>query len=221
MKVTEGVYLYLWTSFMENNCNSFVIDDGCLTLIDPGLSSHVPTLLSNIEKDGIDPSGIELVLITHAHPDHFEGVDHFMNGKAKITYHEKEEEFLKTFGEHFARMLGMNLPDLKPDFLLKEGEIEIGNSKFQVYHTPGHSPGSISLYWPDRKALFTGDVIFNAGVGRTDFPTCDGGDLKLSIEKLSTLDVEYLLPGHGDIVSGRENVKKNFEMVRAVYFPYM
>jgi hydroxyacylglutathione hydrolase len=92
---------------------------------------------------------------------------------------------------------------------------------FEVIQTPGHSPGSICLYWPDKKILFTGDVVFNQGIGRTDLPGGNGKELKESIKKISRLDAEYLLPGHGDIVSGREAVKTNFANIERDWFHYL
>ena len=80
----------------------------------------------------------------------------------------------------------------------------------KVFHTPGHSPGSVSLYWPDKKVLFTGDLIFKDGVGRTDLPGGDSSLLKESIKRLKGLEIEWLLPGHGDMVSGAKEVRANF-----------
>ncbi len=115
----------------------------------------------------------------------------------------------------------MGLSDFEPDIVLQAGELIIGNLRFQIIHTPGHSPGSFCLYWPDRKALFTGDVVFNQGVGRTDLPGGDGQALKESILRLSHLDVEYLLPGHGEPISGRDLVRSNFAEIERVWFEYI
>ena len=99
--------------------------------------------------------------------------------------------------------------------------MKIGDFGFQVIHTPGHSPGSICLYWPDRKVLFTGDVVFYQGVGRTDLPGGNGEDLKASIKRISQLEVDYLLTGHGNVVSGRDLVKANFSEIERVWFAYL
>jgi len=82
------------------------------------------------------------------------------------------------------------------DFYLGEGDLEVGEHRFQILHTPGHSPGSVSVYWPERKALFTGDVLFPGGLGRTDLPGGNGAQLKESIRRLAELDAvqnTYLL----------------------------
>jgi len=113
------------------------------------------------------------------------------------------------------------MPELKVSFFLKEGELKLGSKSFQVIHTPGHSPGSISLYWPEKKALFTGDVVFPMGVGRTDFPGGDGALLRDSIERLARLDAEYLLSGHGEVIKGRQNILRNFAYIRSNYYDYL
>jgi glyoxylase-like metal-dependent hydrolase (beta-lactamase superfamily II) len=87
--------------------------------------------------------------------------------------------------------------------------------------TPGHSPGSLCLYWPDKKALFTGDVVFFQGIGRTDLPGGNGKELKNSIQKISQLDTEYLFTGHGEILIGQEAIQANFKKIHAYYFNYL
>ncbi len=92
---------------------------------------------------------------------------------------------------------------------------------FEVFLTPGHSPGSLCLYWPERKVLFTGDVIFKAGIGRTDFLEGNPSSLRRSIERLSRLETDLLLPGHGEIVAGRDSIFDNYEFIRQHFYPYL
>ncbi|MFQ5843213.1 MAG: MBL fold metallo-hydrolase, partial [Thermodesulfobacteriota bacterium] len=83
------------------------------------------------------------------------------------------------------------------------------------------SPGSLCFYWPKKKVLISGDVVFRAGVGRTDFPGGDSNQLKRSIQRLSQLDIEVLLPGHGEIIRGKQSVLRNFNFIRENYFPIL
>ena len=69
--------------------------------------------------------------------------------------------------------------------------------------------------------LFTGDTVFYQGIGRTDLPGGDGEQLKDSIKKISRLDVEYLLPGHGTILSGNDRIKANFKDIERMWFGYI
>ena len=218
MELTKDLFVYPWTDFSVNNCNTFMIGGENTILIDTGLDACLKGVLDNIKRDGFDTDKIELIITTHSHPDHFDGIRSFMQKDTRMALHPEEDKFLKETGMGFYNMFGLQLPEYRVDLSLQEGEFKLKNTVFEIHHTPGHSPGSISIYWPEKKALIVGDVIFQAGVGRTDFPGGDGNLLKQSIEKLSKLDVEYLLPGHGDIVQGKDNIKRNFDYVAEVYF---
>ena len=122
-----------------------------------------------MEEDGLSPEKIELVIVTHSHPDHMEGVEVFLDKPVRIAMGQEEERYLLESGKILFDMMGMPLPKIRIDFYLKEGELRLGSQTFHVYQSPGHSPGSLTIYWPDRKVLFTGDVVFLGGIGRTDF----------------------------------------------------
>ena len=218
MKLTERIYYYPWTNLTDNNCNSYLLTGQVPTLIDPGHVRHLDRLISLIEEDAIDPETIKLIINTHAHPDHFESSLHLIKDGRRLAMHEEEEQFIQTTGKEFFRMMGMTMPDYKIDFYLTDGSFELGDLHINVYHSPGHSPGSLSLYIIDDKALISGDVIFDQGVGRVDFPGCSGDDLKKSIRRLSQLPVNYLLPGHGPIIVGEKENKTNFKMIQDFYF---
>jgi glyoxylase-like metal-dependent hydrolase (beta-lactamase superfamily II) len=136
------------------------------------------------------------------------------------TMHEKEWQHLKNLENHISAM-GIDLADFSPDFFLREGDLSVNGIDLTIFHTPGHSPGGISLYWSTHKALFTGDLIFKTGVGRTDLPGGDSTMLKESILRLADLDTEWLLPGHGATVSGKNEVKMNFGHIEQVWFNYL
>jgi hydroxyacylglutathione hydrolase len=221
MKFTDDIYVYEWKNYFDNNCNSFYIGGNVRALIDPGLQSYLPNLLENMEQDGVLRSDIRYIINTHSHPDHFEGSVLFNDTDVKIALHEKEIEFLNDGGSGLYHLFGLTPPDVHINLILKEGELALGEEAFEILHIPGHSPGSIGLYWPARKALFSGDVIFDQNVGRTDFPGGGGSLLKKSILSLAKLDIETLFPGHMSIVAGSEKVKQNFQMVQKTVFPYI
>ena len=213
MKIFDGLYAFIWRDSRANNCNAYLIDGSKRILIDPGhrdLFDHVRLGLSklNLSKDSVD-----VVLVTHGHPDHVEMASQF-GPSTLFAMGEEEYRFAK---ENFAPYF--KVPE--PGFLLREGDLAIGDCRLRVLVTPGHSPGSVCLYWPERKALFTGDVVFHQGVGRTDLLGGDGSLLKESIRRLASLDAEYLLPGHGDIVTGREAVRSNFKTIEDYWFNYL
>lgn len=221
MHLRDDIYVYEWTDFTENNCNSYYIGGLAKVLVDPGLLQQVPDLLRRMEKDGIDPTEIQYILNTHAHPDHFEGSAYFYRSGIKIGLLEEEINYLKGPGQDLYALFGLAVPVLQINWPLKEGELLLGGDTFQIIHVPGHSPGSIALYSPSRDVLFSGDVVFEQSIGRTDFPGGDGPLLKNSIKKLAALEVDCLLPGHMGMVIGRDPVKKNFQMVTEYFFPYL
>jgi len=96
-----------------------------------------------------------------------------------------------------------------------------GTEVHLIYVGPCHQTGDTLVHVPSEGVVFTGDVIFYQGIGRTDLPGGDGQALKESIRRLSKLEVEHLLPGHGEVVSGAPLVKRNFTEVERVWFQYV
>jgi hydroxyacylglutathione hydrolase len=221
MQLQKDLYAYLWLDPYENNCNTYLICGKINTLIDPGHSRHIPNLFRQMEEDGISPEEIGLILLTHSHPDHFEGLDVFKDKPVKIAMSREEERYLLDSGKLLFETMSQPMPEFRIDFYLKEGDLHLGKEIFHIYHTPGHSPGSLSIYWPERKVLFTGDLIFYGGIGRTDFLEGNSKLIKKSIEKMSHLDTELLLPGHGELVIGKEMVLQNFEFIRQNFYAYL
>lgn len=221
MKLGEVLYAYPWNHPSANNANSYLIRAGQVVLVDPGHLEYLNLVFQAMRLDGIHEDSIQGVIATHAHPDHLEAMEAFAQRPVWTAMGLRDEAFMREVGADFYRMMGISPPKLRLDFLLKEGELLLGGERFQVLETPGHSPGSICIYWPAQKALFTGDVVFEMGVGRTDFPGGDGKALVLSIERLASLDVEVLLPGHGNPLVGRKRIERNFQAIRQMYYPYL
>ena len=219
MKLFDDLHAFLWLDPTANNCNTFFIDGPKKILLDPGHHHLFGHIRDNLEDLSLGPEDIDLVVVTHGHPDHIEAIQHFTETSALIALHSLEWDFIKSHVPHYGESTGAG--SFEPDVLLQDGDLDVGDHHFEVIHSPGHSPGSACLYWTDRKVLFTGDVVFNQGIGRTDLPGGDGEQLKESIRNLSRLDVEYLLPGHGDIVTGREPVRANFSEIESVWFAYL
>ncbi|MDY6837840.1 MAG: MBL fold metallo-hydrolase [Thermodesulfobacteriota bacterium] len=218
MEVTKNLHAFIWRDIMSNNCNTYFINGSKKILIDPGhrqLFSHVKEGLSALQ---VSLDQMDLVIVTHGHPDHVEAVQLFDN-PTQVAMSQVDSQFMKEVKNPFLRIAGLD--DFEPDFFLQEGRLNVGDETFQVVSTPGHSPGSVCLFWPEQKALFSGDVVFSGGIGRTDFPGGNGKLLKESIQRIAELDVEYLLPGHGEIISGRKAVETNFQMIKDQWFGYL
>jgi len=166
-------------------------------IIDPG--SEAKLILGNVAELGLT---IKLIVATHTHPDHVGALKDVKEvTKAEFAIHKAEAEGNVQQGlvQAFVPMLGISFQPLpKPDRLLNGGDtIDVGELQFLVLHTPGHSPGGISLL--GQGVVFSGDTLFNFGIGRTDFPGCSYAQLMNSIHtKLMVLpDETVVLSGHG------------------------
>jgi len=211
IRITERLYGFIWDDYRQNNCNTYLLTGRPNIIIDPGhrhLVQHVHRGLASLR---IPPEDIGVVLVTHGHPDHYEAARSF--GRDTL-FGMGAREYAVVNGSGY-----VSLP--RPDFLVQEGELVLGDERFTVIETPGHSPASICLFETGTGALFAGDVVFENGIGRSDLPGGDGAALKKSIQALSRLNAAYLLSGHGNVVAGREAVAANFRMVEENWLRYL
>jgi hydroxyacylglutathione hydrolase len=166
-------------------------------VIDP--VAEAETIMDNVRQLGLT---IKLIVATHSHPDHIMALHQIKEETgAPFAMHEAEPAGIMASG--MARAMGIFMggsaePLSKPDMPLKDSDtIDVGDLRFTVLHTPGHSRGGISLY--GHGVVFVGDSLFNFSIGRTDFPGCSHQQLIDSINsKLMTLpDDTIVYPGHG------------------------
>jgi len=161
-------------------------------VIDP--ADDADRILAEAEKNRIK---VQYILNTHSHVDHVMGNEEMKKKTgAQIIIHEADAQSLTSIPRAMLAMFG-GRPSPAADQTVKEGDvIQIERLSLKVLHTPGHSPGSISILGDG--VVFTGDTLFVGGVGRTDLP---GGSWPLMLRsiqtKLLTLPDETLvLPGH-------------------------
>ena len=191
---------------LETNCYIFAaLDDKEAALIDPG-SDGDDIIIPELERNNLK---LKCIINTHGHGDHISSNGKF---KAPIYIHKLDADFLRNPGLNLSAAFGFAIKSPPANRLLEEGDlIEIGNFKLKVIHTPGHTPGSISLFTDG--VVFTGDTLFMGGVGRTDFPYGSREQLLNSIKyKLLTLDEKTVIyPGHGSSSTiGREKRENYF-----------
>ena len=175
--------------------NIYLIDGN--TIVDSGTGSNFVRLYEIFKKLNLDFDNIGNIVNTHMHWDHIGGNGFFKN--AKIHIHEKDADVLEKGDAEMSNAMYFNgnMKPMKVEKKLKDEDEVFG---FRVIHSPGHTPGSVCLFDPKDKILISGDTIFSDGVGRTDLPGGNEADLEKSIERLSQLDVEIILPGHGEPV---------------------
>lgn len=182
-------------------------------IIDPGGDSE--EVIQVLEEMKVTPQAI---LLTHAHFDHIGGVDQLkFHYEIPVYLHQAEWEWMtnpELNGSAFFPVAEITAES--PDHALTEGSLVIGDFQFEVKQTPGHSPGSVSFIDHHHQRIFSGDLLFYQGIGRTDLPGGDADILFSSIEEeLYTLNEDYqVLPGHGpETTIGFE--KKNNPFIKA------
>jgi len=178
-------------------------------IIDPGFESvsEAEKIFKFIEENTLKP---KFVVNTHGHPDHICG-NGIVKGKFQtpILIHEKDAFMLGRLGKVIAKFAGFDNSSPSADAFLKDGDIiSFGKITLKVMHTPGHSPGSISLI--GQKEVFTGDTLFAGSIGRTDIPRGSVSDIKESLRKLTCLPDDFkVYPGHGPATTIGEEKHSN------------
>ena len=217
MKLQDGVYWYREKGVLD--ANTYVIRGEQTVLIDPGLGNYLGLLLKEMQEDGIAPKEVDVIAITHLHPDHCDATAALKDvSGAKVAVHSSQWEYRDMLLEEASRVLGIEAKKFEVDFVFEDS---LEHTELRIQHTPGHSPESVCFYAVDKKTLISGDLVFDKGIGRTDLPFGNNEELINSINTISTLDTELLLPGHGAILKGRSNVKRNYEFIREHYLQWM
>ncbi len=196
------------------SANAYLILDEKKAIVDTG--GDAAFLIKALRRH-INPTEIDYIILTHSHFDHASAAGELKEHlNAEIIMHPTEYDFVKSFN-FSSPLFGINFKPFTVDIPVRDGDvIELGGLRLKVFHTPGHTPGSICLYEEDKKWLFSGDVVFPHGsFGRVDFPGGNGAELLKSIERLARLDVEKLYPGHEEPVSGAsEHIKRSLTFAR-------
>jgi glyoxylase-like metal-dependent hydrolase (beta-lactamase superfamily II) len=206
MEVTPGIH---WIEGINGNC--YLLVDESLTLIDTGLPRKAKKILRYITNTlHRSPSELTTIILTHFHPDHIGNAAQLrMITGAKLAAHSIDAIYIEGKRQRpvpkgavgwILNALSplMAVPSFTIDISLKDQDTIAG---LLVIDSPGHTPGSISLYDVKRKALFTGDTLryLNGAIeGPSERFSLDIVTARLSIQKFKDLEFNVMLGGHGD-----------------------
>jgi glyoxylase-like metal-dependent hydrolase (beta-lactamase superfamily II) len=221
-EVLPGVHRIL---FPKLAVHAFLIDgDDGLTLIDAGVASRGGRpILGTVARLGKRPSDLRAVLVTHYHSDHVGNLAAVVRATgAEVYVHPEDAEVVRSGSgypmgtpvDRLGKILGIAFGPLIPKrsepspvhHEVEDGaEIPVAGG-LRVIHTPGHTPGHISVLWPARRLLFAGDVAGNS-LGRLGFSVqyLDYAQAKASLAKVASLEFDSALFGHGRTLRGQAN----------------
>jgi glyoxylase-like metal-dependent hydrolase (beta-lactamase superfamily II) len=238
IQVFDRVYkIEIPIPFPLKTTNIFFIDEPPRTLVDTGIKTEVSfeVLKNGLETIGFSLNSIERILITHGHIDHYGQAKRLSSlSGAPIYIHSKEygriRSIIHSLGFLKSILLRNGVPEtlanetiryiestqkmadaLEEAFFLDDGDsIHFKSMTWRTIHCPGHSPGLICFYWPEKKILFTGDhllkeitpnPILNVPEDRPPFRYPSLKEYLTSLEKIEKLDISLLLPGHGEEIN--------------------
>lgn len=206
MEIVDGIHKVEGVT-----ANTYVITDGeDLTIVDTGMPRSARKILNYVHRINHQTSNISNILLTHCHIDHVGSAYELRRiTNAKLGIHLEDADYLSgkkpvpgpkgALGILFKAMSPFfRFKTVEPDMTLREND-KVG--RFTVIHTPGHTPGSICLYDPEKKVLFAGDTIKFDGKRLSGPPERFTPDMQLailSIGKISKLDFNLMLSGHGE-----------------------
>jgi hydroxyacylglutathione hydrolase len=192
-------------------CNCSIVGDEQTheaMVIDPG--DQIEGILEILRQEGLT---LKQIVITHAHIDHVGGATKLKAATgAPILMNQNDYALLKMLDMQ-AAWIGMRPPgEVQVDEAVSHGRVlKIGEISSNVIHTPGHTEGSICLYFPEEQKLIAGDTLFAGSIGRTDLP---GGSMdkimrSLHTQVLALPDETEVVPGHGPVTTIGEERETN------------
>lgn len=209
-RISDDVYLIRGFGSGVLGANIYLVMDNGITLIDTGFTGSAGAVLKAAGERGFAPADIKRIILTHHHPDHTGSLACLKSATgAEVIAHTEDAPYIDgrlvqplTHGARILEKLLKPLMRLEPcavDRCVEEGDEFDVLGGMRVVHTPGHTPGSISLYFPERGLLIVGDVI--AHRFGLDLParayTVDMDQEIRFMKKLATMDFQSICFGHG------------------------
>jgi glyoxylase-like metal-dependent hydrolase (beta-lactamase superfamily II) len=209
-KVTDDIYQVGGADVTDpRDCAVYILDLGDLVLIDAGAGSSYEQIVRNIEELGLKPAKLKAVILTHCHIDHIGGAPQFRDAfGVQIIMHQLDAEAVEQGNGRMtaASWYNLSFPPMPVDVKLakKEEHLRFGDQEVICLHTPGHTPGSISVYLNrgGKRILFGQDIH---GPFSEEF----GSDLaawRRSMERLLALEADILCEGHFGVYQPKKSV---------------
>ena len=198
IQAAEDVYQI---RFKNRAANAYLVRGARRTImIDVGLSTNYPHLLTCLNHVGVTPDKIDMVVLSHEHLDHIGAAWHFNERRTFVAAHRLAANKIM-LRDDFSMLRKMfaepNVP-IDVDIWLEEGNlIDLGNFRLNVMYTPGHTSACITLFEPDKGLLFASDTLMPGGVMGGVFGSGSIADYIQSLERLKGLNSKILLSGHG------------------------
>lgn len=210
--------LFLLEGLRVSNVYLLTSPEG-LTLVDGGPAGQADKILAELEKAGHPASDLRQVVITHAHDDHTGSVAEIVRrtGARVLAYKDEVPYIARTAHLPYKSLLSRSIlwlegrvipapPSIKVNIALEDGQVIPGTGGYTALHAPGHTPGSMCLYHPERHILIAGDALFNknpmTGKPGLIMPlgmiSTDMSQARQSVARLAGLEVDVLLCGHGE-----------------------
>lgn len=221
LKVDEGIFMVGGPSLSHHaDCCVYLIDAGeSLVLVDSGVGLNTEKIVENVKEVGYKPERIEYLIGTHKHIDHIGGNRFFKDSfNCKIVMHELDAEAVES-GDQFttgAQLYGVKFRPCKVDIKINQTtDLKVGQLNFKLIHTPGHTPGSISILLEKEGKR----ILFGQDIHGPIEPSW-GSDIDQycrSMKLLLSLNADILCEGHFGIYTSPEKVKAYIERYMQIY----
>ncbi|BAU23734.1 hydrolase glyoxylase [Caldimicrobium thiodismutans] len=200
----------------KNSSHCYLILAEKTVLIDTGTNKDYPLLKEALESIGLPPHEVDIVINTHEHFDHIGGNIYFQNNGRTLILSHRMAAVKIIYGDDEVTMCRVNdqpVIGYKVNLWLNHMDVlDLGSWFLKILHTPGHTSGSICLYEPRKKVLFSGDTLFARGTPANIYNSGSLAEYFNSLRRLKTLKIDILLPGHGKIsTAAEEDIKSAIE----------